>query len=578
MPVGVLYWEANSSIIICNTGKDGHFMSQFEAALFDELEPLYPDTDPREGTDLYITAAPSKAYAGVHIMLSGLTPGKYVTFEVSAPLRKTVSVKNDGTKVEVHEADHRWKLFELLPLPVEANTGGVSRTEWLCRDVNDSVIRRAPFMVYDVLRPCTNVVMARGAVMALCFRCKVDTEVVELKKWEITLSHEGISRRLTFEVEVFPAEVQEAGPLDHKYVNWLSCRGIADYHNAPLFSQGWYDMFEKYLRLGKYGRQNMALLPVELYFDLCDGMPKLNEEKLDRLVDILDRVGIHWVEGGHFACRKDGEWEAVQAEVSMTHGIIPGDGEAELANMCRQLYAYLEKRQLTGRWLQSFMDEPLDGLAEAYTAGSRVIKENMPGVLVLDATIARESIAGGVDCWCPTTNKYEKYQDFFDGQHGKGDHIFVYTCLDPAGNFCNRFLDQERIRQVWIGWAPALYDNVEGYLHWGGMFMNKLDFYRLSVPLPDITDYDADRSTCLPAGDAAGMFPGFHEVYSSTRLEAHRIGFEDLVLLERVKKQDPAWTAELISRVFRRYDDYEKDVAVYRKVRRLLLERASNLS
>ena len=74
------------------------------------------------------------------------------------------------------------------------------------------------------------------------------------------------------------------------------------------------------------------------------------------------------------------------------------------------------------------------------------------------------------------------------------------------------------------------------------------------------------------------MFPGFHEVYSSTRLEAHRIGFEDLVLLERVKKQDPAWTAELISRVFRRYDDYEKDVAVYRKVRRLLLERASNLS
>ena len=86
--------------------------------------------------------------------------------------------------------------------------------------------------------------------MALCFRCKVDTEVVELKKWEITLSHEGISRRLTFEVEVFPAEVQEAGPLDHKYVNWLSCRGIADYHNAPLFSQGWYDMFEKYLRLG----------------------------------------------------------------------------------------------------------------------------------------------------------------------------------------------------------------------------------------------------------------------------------------------------------------------------------------
>ena len=69
------------------------------------------------------------------------------------------------------------------------------------------------------------------------------------------------------------------------------------------------------------------------------------------------------------------------------------------------------------------------------------------------------------------------------------------------------------------------------------------------------------------------MFPGFHEVYSSTRLEAHRIGLEDLSLLERMKERDPAWTEELIRRVFRRYDDYEKDVAVYRRVRRELLKR-----
>lgn len=547
----------------------------FEASLFDELEPLYPDTDPKKGKILHMIATASNTYAGVHIMLSGLTPGKCVTFEVISPTRKTVLTKDDGTIMESYSQDQRYKLFELLPLPVEVNTGAVSRTEWTDGMINESVIRRAPFTVYDVLRPCTNVITAQGAVMALAFRCKVDAKERELKKWEFIITHDGVSKKLTFEVEVFPVKVLEAGAEDHKYVNWISCKGIADYHHAPLFSDEWYDIFEKYLRLGKYGRQNMVLLPTELYFEVQEGTSRLDEEKLDRLIAILDKVGIHWIEGGHFARRKDGKWESTKAEIQITCRIIPGEGEQELADMCTQLYAYLKKHDLTSRWFQSFMDEPLDYLADTYVTGIRVIKENMPGIPILEATIARESIAGTVDYWCPTINKYEKYREFFDNQHEKGDHILVYTCLDPAGNYCNRLLDQERIRQVWLGWAPALYDNIEGYLHWGGMFMNRMDFYRLSAPLPDITDYDTSRQGSLPAGDPAIMFPGFYEVYSSTRLEAHRIGLEDLVLLEQLKQQEPVWVEELIHMVFRRYDEYEKDVAQYRKVRRLLLEKAS---
>ncbi len=550
-------------------------MNVFEAALFDELEPLYPDTNPRGGAGVYQISVPSGTYAGVHIMLSGLTPGKFVTFEAAPPLRTTETARDDGTCVIRQEPDSRWKLFELLPLPVEVNSGPVSRTEWMSQDVNGHVIRRAPFMVYDVLRPSGGVVTAGSTVMALAFRCKVDSRKRELKKWEFTLSHDGISRRLTFEAEVFPASVPEAGPNDHKYVNWFGVQAIADYHNAPLFSDEWYRMFEKYLRLGKYGRQNMALLPVNLYFDLQKNGPVLNEEKLDRLVEILDKVGIYWIEGGHLAGRKDNEWEAAEAELTLTRSLLPGSGEAELENLCGQLYTYLKKKKLTERWIQSFMDEPLDCLADCYVAGIRAVKNAMPGIPIVDATIARESIAGTVDYWCPTIDKYEKYRDFFDQRHDKGDHILVYTCLDPAGNFCNRFLDQERLRQVWLGWAPALYSNIEGYLHWGGMFMDRLDFYRLSAPLPDITDYDTSRSTCLPAGDSAVMFPGFHEVYSSTRLEAHRIGLEDLALLQRARDLNAPETLELVKQVFRGYADYEKEVSVYRKTRRLLLEMVS---
>ncbi len=546
----------------------------FEAALFDELDPLYPDTNLETGKMLHTTSVASNTYAGVHIMLSGLTSGKCVTFEVIPPMKKTMLTKEDKTVVECCERELHYKLFELLPLPVEVNTGTISRTEWTDGNINQNVIRRAPFTVYDVLRPCTNVLTVQQSVMAFCFRCKVDSDKQELKKWDFIITHDGVSKHLTFEVEVFPVKILEAGATDHKYINWLSCKGISDYHHAPLFSDDWYNIFEKYLKLGKYGRQNMALLPVELYFEIKNGTSYLNEEKLDRLITILDKVGIYWIEGGHLAKRKNGEWMATQAELQITRKIIPGEGEQELENMCNQLYDYLQKHKLTNRWLQSFMDEPLDCLADTYIIGTQIVKKSMPEISVLEATIARESIAGTVNYWCPTVNKYEKYKEFFDNQHEKGDHILVYTCLDPAGNYCNRLLDQERLRQVWLGWAPALYDNIEGYLHWGGMFMDRLDFYRLSAPLPDITDYDTSRQNSLPAGDPAIMFPGFFEVYSSTRLESHRIGFEDLVLLEQLKERNFSWVENLIHTVFRRYDDYEKDVVQYRKARRLLLEKS----
>ena len=84
----------------------------FEASLFDELEPLYPDTDPKKGKNLHMIAAASNTYAGVHIMLSGLTPGKFVTFEVISPTRKTVLTKDDGTIMESYSEDQRYKLFE----------------------------------------------------------------------------------------------------------------------------------------------------------------------------------------------------------------------------------------------------------------------------------------------------------------------------------------------------------------------------------------------------------------------------------------------------------------------------------
>lgn len=548
----------------------------FEASLFDELEPLFPDSCHCDGKTEYMISTASETYAGVHILLTGLTPGQFVTIEAMGGL-KTQRIARAGTQpVDVTQIDKHYKFFELLPLPVEVNTGAVTRTEWTMGDINPDVIRRAPFMIYDVLKPCTNVLKATGSVMALAFRCKVDAVKREVQKWELTIGHGGASKRLTFLVEVFPVQVTDATGKDHKYVNWIGDKVISKYHGVPFLSDEWYDIYEKYLKLAKYGRQNMVNPTPGMVFDY-DGVstPKLNEAKLDRLMKIYDRVGFHWIEGPHLAGRKDNEWEATEAWTIMSNKVIPGDGEAELANLCSQLYAYVQKHGLADRWIQSLMDEPIDCIADTFKVVTDVGKKSMPGIKLMDANIATTSIAGDMHIWCPTVDEYERHKDFYDAQIAKGDELFVYTCLTPAGNYCNRLLDQERLRPVYIAWAPILYPNVTGFLHWGGMNIHGMDPYYLSAPLTDITDYTSTRTGSLPAGDPAIMFPGFYEAYSSTRLEAHRIGFEDLVLLESLKKQNPEKAEALVKTVFRKYDDYEKCVCVYRATRRRLLEAVS---
>ena len=48
---------------------------QFTARLFDELEALYPDSNAVDGATHYRVAGANGTTAGVHILMTGLTPG-----------------------------------------------------------------------------------------------------------------------------------------------------------------------------------------------------------------------------------------------------------------------------------------------------------------------------------------------------------------------------------------------------------------------------------------------------------------------------------------------------------------------
>lgn len=561
----------------------------FCAALFDELDSIYPDTDVTTGKTAHTVAGCNGTYVGVQIAVSGLTPGLPLSFTVEGP----------------HRA---YKLFEMIPVPVEVNTGAAQRSEYLKDDHNDNVIRRAPFYVYEVLNPIYNIVRPQYPTAAFVFRTPIEyCREEESYTFSITLTHGDASQTLLLETKRYPAVVKPAGKDDPQFVNWLSFDQIALQHNAPMWSKRYAEMLYRYLRAARYTRQNIFPVPTGLVFDVIDGEPRLNIDHLDYLIKIAKKAGIELFEGSAFCGRAAGlvdnddfynsldhdsfttpeqigqafkkrafdEFDyGTDAVFSLTgESMSTEKGQRQLRSALCQLYAYLKANNLCADWTQCCLDEPNDALCDIYHVISAITHDAMPGIPVLEPVLPTEAVVGDIDIWCPSIEIYEKNKDFFDARVAEGDQIYVYTCLTPGGNYINRLLDLERLRVVYIAWNMMRYPDIIGYLHWGLNQNCSGDLFNRSASMfsEQVLEYHPKYANFLPAGDQCIFYPGYEQPLITTRSEAHRIGFEDLALLRQLKEKDPAKAEEIVAKLYRRTDEYEKSVAIYRTVREELL-------
>ena len=90
---------------------------------------------------------------------------------------------------------------------------------------------------------------------------------------------------------------------------------------------------------------------------------------------------------------------------------------------------------------------------------------------------------------------------------------------------------------------------------------------------------DAECRTWADALRRLGVGAGTHVgTMLTNRFEAHRIGMEDGELLAQLKRKDPARAQAIIAEVVKGFDDYCKDVTVYRAARKDLLEAVDQIS
>ena len=546
-----------SSFNLTKTGEEREEINELKVSFVDELEDLFIDSKiPERAETEFISDVPRGSIAGVHILLNDLKKDEILTFSAVHSGKPSLRVK--------------W--YRLIDVPVEKNSGLKERLG----DDNPYVIRKAPFRIFDALEPVGSRINITSSVTALRLEIPIgQDEKTGKKELKIEISSGGKNSNLTFVINVYKTVIPEVGKGSFPYTNWFSFDNIASYHDLEIWSEEYWEMLEKYAALMADSRQNMLRIPSQHIFDsLAPLKYELNTKRLERIVKLFSTYGLYYIEGGQLGTRTRGEWTSETFSV-FTKGGPPAsspEGHILIENLCSQLMNEIDKNGWQDRWLQHIADEPTESNATDFRIFAGIVRKYMPGIPLVEA-VFDANLAGALDIWCPNLIRYYGNQDFYDQYRKQGDKIWIYTALNPRNRLLNRLMDMERMRPMLIGWAASLY-NLDGYLHWG------LNVWRFS---PENIDRMAPFNQTvipgvnLPPGDSHVTYPGPEGPWSSTRLVAHRIGFEDYEMLKILKSRDLEGASQIIKKLIRSFEDYSTDPFRYREVRKELLMELGSL-
>ena len=463
---------------------------------------------------------------------------------------------------------------EVLSVPVEQNTGLDSRTEQFKGLINPHVIRRAPFEIFEVIKPLNSKsIITKTNYSLINIKIPVNKDlVVKNHKVDFKILINSIQYNLKLKINIYDTLIPNLDSSNFFYTNWFNLSKMEEYHNLKRWSSKWYIMLDKYAKMMASGRQNCVKIPGEL-INLKDGEIFLDEEKMISFINVFRKYGFKFFESPHLLGRgKNDDWGSPELITKLRNvGYYTDEGKNEIEIITKKIKKFTEKYNLTKQWLQHIADEPTSVNAKCYSDVSMQIKTIYPEIKIMEATNTRESLGNAIDIWCPIINDFQENEDFFRSREKLGEKVLVYTCLVPGGKWLNRTLDMEKIRQVYFGWGGSKY-NTMGYLHWG-LNQYKADPFTQSVikhPSPI-----AGPNNFLPAGDTHVIYPGEEGPLSSLRFEAHRIGCEDYELLEMLKKIDFDFHKKIIDKIFTNYTTYSTSLKKYKRIKKRILKTVS---
>lgn len=342
---------------------------------------------------------------------------------------------------------------------------------------------------------------------------------VGLQSVEVSLDDGEQIEKVLFEFDIIDAELP---PQSLIYTNWFHTDCIATHYNIEVFSEEYWDYVTKFLAVAACHGMNMVLTPiftppldtkkrkerptVQLVdVKLVDGAYSFDFAKLDRWIDICDKVGIKYLELSHLFT----QWGAkkcpkIMAEVDGKQCRIFGwDTRASgrkyrefLAAFAAAFKPYMRERGIEDRVYFHVSDEPFPGVQRHYRKASEILGNLFGEYKVMDAlSDIRFYEKGLVKLPVPANDHIDKFI-------GVVPELWTYYCCAQAKGVSNRFFSMPSQRNRVLGCQLFKFD-VKGFLHWGYNFWYK----QFSTgPVDPFTETDAGGN--FPSGDSFVVYPG----------------------------------------------------------------------
>ena len=323
-------------------------------------------------------------------------------------------------------------------------------------------------------------------------------------------------------------------PQEMIFTQWFHADCLANYYNVPVWSEEHWRIVENFAATAARNGINMLLTPVHTppldtavngertTTQLVDVFVKNGEysfgfEKLDRWIDMCNRVGIRYFEIAHLFT----QWGAQRAPKIMAtvdgeyKRIFGWETDATSKEYTQYLRAFLtaflchmKARGDDKRCYFHLSDEPNQLHIDNYRAAKTVVADLLADYPIMDALSNLEFYQDGlVELPIPSNDHIAPFIEA--GVTG----LWTYYCCAQEKGVSNRFVAMPLWRTRSIGLQFYKF-NIVGFLHWG------YNFYNNSLSRNPINPYlDTCAGYSFPAGDAFSVYPA----QDGTALESLRI-------------------------------------------------------
>lgn len=469
--------------------------------------------------------------------------------------------------------------YQMISVPVEYNTGDGQEQGGamviLADEKPDYAVRKAPFQVYDCLRPLPNgrvdVVDGVGAL----YLCLVPKEGILPGNYELSLDVDTAEghHRCKLQVHVYDVEIPEG---NFKVTNWFSLESISRFHQVEPQTPEFLAMVRKYAAAMRRVRQTMFYLELDQRCVVSRDPWKFDFSYLESLIRIFFDEGMEKLEIGPILSRgflEDGMPDmytsAFRCAMAPDVDFDSLEGYRITSVFIKSLAEFLKCHGWEKRVVFHIHDEPdvhvrdeagMEARKRQYFQTAAILKKYIPEARVIEAVKTTE-FRGGVDIWVPVTSSFEEQKEEFLQMMDLGEEVWNYVCCVPEGGWLNRFLDDAVIHSRLMFWGFEKY-GISGYLHWGfNVFQMGLNPFA-GTSCPNHTGI----GTNFPCGDAFIVYPGTDGPWIGMRLEEQRRGVEDAELLRCLREVNPARHDELVNRLFTSNCDYVDDPDVFAEV------------